>query len=133
MKPPYIKRPTSGASASMLRRSSSVASDKRNRAGAARARVGARASLRQEKTSASCVVVENAALHRRPLASENSRSLPDGRFGALREEGRGMAIQRACGAERSQEGRRWGSGIRDQGDQGSGMERRGSFAAALIG
>jgi len=102
-----------------------VASAKRNRGGAARARVGARASLRQEKTSASCVVVEKAALHRRPPVSENSRSLPDGRFDALREEGRGMAIQRACGAEQSQEG----SGVRSQ---GSGIERRGSEAAALI-
>ena len=49
----YMSRPTSGASASIFRRSSSLASESRNRGGAARARVGARASLRQENTSAS--------------------------------------------------------------------------------
>ena len=88
--PTYIRRPTSGASESICRRSSSVASDRRNRGGAARARVGARASLRQEKTSASCLVVEKAALHNRPAASEKSRSLPDDRLGEFRDVGRGM-------------------------------------------
>ena len=86
----YVNLPTSGASASIRRRSSSFESVRRNRAGAAIARMGSRASLRQENTSASCAVPENAALHRRPAVSENNRSAPEDRLGALRGEGRGM-------------------------------------------
>ena len=98
---PHIKRPTSGASVSMRRSSSSLASERRNRAGAASARVGSRASLRQEKTSASWLVLEKAALHKRPVESENNRSLPDGRGGALREVGRGMLLWTKVPVERA--------------------------------
>src|SRR5687768_2852328 len=62
----HISLPTSGASASIRRRSSSVVSARRNREGAAIARVGSRASLRQEKRSASWALPEKTALHRRP-------------------------------------------------------------------
>ena len=102
-----------------------MASERRNRGGAASARVGARASLRQEKTSASCVVVEKAALHKRPAVSENSRSLPDDRFGGFRGVGRGMHIERAGRVEGSQGVRSQESGVRD----GKGPPR---FARAAL-
>ena len=91
----YISLPTSGASASIRRRSSSVVSARRNRDGAAIARVGSRASLRQEKRSASWALPEKTALHRRPAVSENSRSLPDD-LRALRGERRGMLARMGC-------------------------------------
>jgi hypothetical protein len=85
----HVNRPTSGASPSRRRNSSSLVSVRRNRAGEAIARVGSRASLKQEKMIASCTAPENAALHSRPAASEKRRSLPDDRR-ARRETGRDM-------------------------------------------